>query len=157
LPSQTDQVTSPSTTENYELLMGTWAVGSFENDTALDWLTKVYESGDLSGLRAALIGDFKNAQPYRAVEALAAADLVACFLGHAPPEPKRKGLVEWTQKHPDAFTPELFKLARDAVRAIKSNSKLRDSWKGRDGSIDAEWLAAISDLETRLQTGYVSS
>jgi hypothetical protein len=66
-------------------------------------------------------------------------------------------LVEWTQKHPDAFTPELLKLARDAVRAIKSNSKLRDSWKGPDGSIDAERLAAISDLETRLQTGYVSS
>src|SRR5438309_740308 len=100
--------------------MGTWAVGSFESDTALDWLTKIYESGDFSLVRAALTGDFESADQDVAVRAVAAADLVACSLGHPPPEPKRRQLVEWTQKHSEVFTLELLELARNAVRTIKT-------------------------------------
>lgn len=132
--------------------MGTWAVGSFESDTALDWLTELYESDNFSLVRAALTGDFERAEPSSAVKAVAAADLVACSLGHPPLELKRRGLVEWTQQHLEVFTPELLELARGAVRTIKSNSKLRDTWKSRDGSVNEAWLASIADLERRLQS-----
>ena len=132
--------------------MGTWAVGSFESDTALDWLTQLYKSGDFSMVGIALNGDFEHAEPYVSAIAVAAADLVACSRGLPPPEPKRRDLVEWTQQHADVFTPELLALARSAVAAIKKKSKLRDAWRERDGTTDPAWLASISDLERRLQT-----
>jgi Domain of unknown function (DUF4259) len=135
-----------------KVFMGTWAVGSFESDTALDWLTQVYESGDFSMVGIALTGDLEHAEPYVGAIAVAAADLVACSLGHPPPEPKRRALVEWTQQYADVFTPELLALARTAVATIKRKSKLRDAWRECDGTTDPAWLASISHLERRLQS-----
>ena len=74
--------------------MGVWAVGSFESDTALNWLEKLYDSGDFSLVRTALSADFATAEIHVGREAIAAADLVACWLGKPPPEQRRKGLVE---------------------------------------------------------------
>jgi hypothetical protein len=132
--------------------MGTWAVGSFESDTALDWLAKLHENGDFSLVRQALAVDLEHAEPCVAAKAVAAADLVACSLGHPPPERRRRGLVEWTQQHSESFTPELLELARSAVATVKIKSKLRDAWKERDGSVSPAWLASIADLEKRLQS-----
>ncbi len=130
--------------------MGVWDVGSFESDTALDWLQKVYQNNDFLRIRSALTADFETAEIHVGREAIAAADLVACSLGKPPPEPRRKGLVVWTREHSDAFTPDLVQLAQRAVAQIKANSALRDAWKDRDGVVAAEWLDAISDLERRL-------
>ena len=132
--------------------MGVWAAGSFESDTALDWLGQVYESRDFSLVRTALSGDFATVEIYVARKAVAAADLVACSRGFPPPEPKRKGLVDWTREHSSKFTPDLLELARGAVATIKTNSQLRDSWKDHEGVVQAEWLDSISDLERRLQS-----
>ena len=87
--------------------MGVWAVGSFESDTALNWLEKIYTSGDFSLVHAALSGDLETAEIHVSREAIAAADLVACSLGKPPPEPRRKGLVEWTRAHSAEFSPSL--------------------------------------------------
>ena len=131
--------------------MGTWAAGSFENDDALDWLQLLYQTKDFSRVREALSGDFETAPEHLARRAIAAADLVACSLGHPPRETKRFGLVEWTRGHASAFDPDLPKLAREAVVMIKVRSKLRDCWNGGDDSVNADWLDSISDLERRLQ------
>ena len=131
--------------------MGVWAVGSFESDTALNWLEKLYDSGDFSLVRTALSADFATAEIHVGREAIAAADLVACWLGKPPPKQRRKGLAEWTREHPAAFTPDLVELARRAVASIKTNSQLRESWKNRDGVVNTQWLEAVSDLERRLE------
>ncbi len=131
--------------------MGVWDVGSFESDQALDWLEKVYQSRDFTLVRTVLTGDFETAEPDVAREAIAAADLVACSLGHPPPEPRRRGLVEWTRQYSAPFTRDLLQLARRAVGGIKTSSRLRDSWTDRNGVVRAEWLDAMTDLEHRLQ------
>jgi len=97
--------------------MGVWAAGSFESDSALDWLGQVYESHNFSLVRTALIGDFATAEIHVARKAVAAADLVACSRGFPPPEPKRRGLVDWTREHSAEFTPDLLEFARRAVAA----------------------------------------
>jgi len=73
--------------------MGVWAAGSFESDSALDWLGQFTRVIIFSLVRTALIGDFATAEFHVARKAVAAADLVACSRGFPPPEPKADWLI----------------------------------------------------------------
>jgi len=86
-----------------------------------------------------------------ASEGLAAAEIVAFWLGH-PDEHFPDCLHEWAGRHSDSFSPELAVLARQAVSAIKTKSELKDFWEEGDGIVAPKWHAAIADLEQRLQT-----
>jgi hypothetical protein len=140
--------------------MGSWASGSFENDTALDWLTELYERRDVAIVRVTLECAAKSppvgplAQMTRVGDeqrAVAAADIIACWLGHPPPEPKRAALGEWVRTHL-ASAPDLVPLARDVVAVIKQQSQLRTAWTDREGVVSGKWLDSMSDLERRLQS-----
>jgi hypothetical protein len=124
--------------------MGTWAVGSLENDDALDWLSELYQSPDVAKIHAALSRVTEPLEGYaqdRAeLTALAAAEVVACWLGHPPPQPRRAGLVDWSRQHL-AITPDFVLLAREALVAIRAR------WSH---DAQSEWLACIADLESRL-------
>src|SRR5262249_47043928 len=120
--------------------------------SALNWLEKLYVSGDFSLIRTALTADLETADIQTGREIVIAADLVACWLGKAPPESERKSAVEWMQQHSDKLTPDLVELAQRAVTTLKTKSELRDAWKNEDGVVDAEWLDAMSELEQRLES-----
>ena len=133
--------------------MGTWAAGSFENDTALDWLNHLHDRPDPELVRAPLSRVLESVEscgsdPER--EAVAAADIVACWLGHPPPEPLRVSLVPWAREHLE-LTPDFVPLAQQAVATIKSGPHLRTLWSDRDGKVREKWLASMEDLERRLQ------
>lgn len=105
--------------------MGAWDAGSFQNDTALDWVGDLCEGGDVAAVRTALSRVMKErrsvrpsfigrllgrrpVEPYLeahvASEGLAAAEIVAFWLGH--PDPHFHGkLAEWARRHSDAFGP----------------------------------------------------
>jgi hypothetical protein len=151
--------------------MGAWESGNFENDTAMDWLGDLRESGSASSVRTALmqvtaqstlqqrsfVGTLLGRRPVEpyleattASEALAAAEIVACWLGH--PLPKLpEGVAEWAREHARDFSPEFVQLAREAVTIIKTKSELKDLWEEGDAKIASEWQAVIADLERRLQ------
>jgi hypothetical protein len=131
--------------------VGVWATGSFESDTALDWLEKVGENGDFSHIRAALSADVTSDDMCIGRRAIAAADLVACWLGNPPPEPMRRGLVAWTREHSSAFASDLPQLARRVVALIKKESGIRKAWTDHSGVVDPKWLDSINDLEHRLE------
>ena len=152
--------------------MGAWAAGNFENDTAMDWVGDLRESGDASAVRTALSQVMEQSTPQQpsfvgrllgrrpvepyleapvASEALAAAEVVACWLGH--PLPKLPdGVGEWAREHSSEFTPEFVQLARQVVATIKTKSELRDLWEEGDAATAAEWHTVIADLERRLQS-----
>lgn len=131
--------------------MGTWAEGSFESDQALDWLDELYKNPQEEFLRSTLeqvIRKPKNERSTREeVNAVAAADIVACWLGHAPPEPKRSELVTWARQNLK-LAPEMVALAKGVVRTIKTDSQLKELWEG-----EQKWCGAMDNLEERLERG----
>jgi len=150
--------------------MGAWNAGSFQNDTALDWAGDLSENGDVGTVRTALIRVMderrseqpsfigkllgrRPVEPYLeadvACEGLAAAEIVAFWLGH-PDQHFPDYLQKWASSYADSFSPEFIELARQAVSIIKTKSELKDFWEEGDG-IAPKWHAAISDLERRLQ------
>lgn len=151
--------------------MGAWDAGSFQNDTALDWAGSLSESGDIAAVRRAfirvaeerrserpsVIGQLLGRRPVEpyleadvACEGLAAAEIVAFWLGH-PDQHFPDYLREWAVRHSDSFSPEFIALARQAVSTIKTKSELKDLWEEGDGIVAPKWHAAIADLERRLQ------
>ncbi len=152
--------------------MGAWAAGNFENDTAMDWIDDLRESGTPDTVRAALCQVMEQSVPPRpsfvdrllkrrpadpyleapvASEALAAAEIVACWLGHPLPQ-LPEGVADWARQHAHMLSTEFTQLARQAVAIIKTNSELKDLWEEGDAGTAAEWHAVIADLERRLQS-----
>lgn len=134
--------------------MGSWGARSFDNDTAMGWLHKLYHSDDFSLVQRTLarvgIPPREFCQFVTDEETLAAAEIVASWLGHPP---RDKDLVEWVRGHSDWFTAELLTLAQQTVAGIKTQSPLREMWTDRNGVVRVEWLDAVADLERRLQSG----
>ena len=151
--------------------MGTWAAGNFENDTAMDWVGDLIEGGVGSIIHDALsqvmeqsaaqqpsfVGRLLGRKPVEAYleaptacEALAAAEIVACWLGH-PLSKLPDGIEDWIRKNSGDFSQELVGLARQAVTVIKTKSELKELWEEGGAASLAEWETAILDLERRLQ------
>jgi hypothetical protein len=86
-----------------------------------------------------------------ACEGLAAAEIVAFWLGH-PDQHFPDYLRDWARRHSDAFSPEFITLARQAVSIVKTKSELKYLWEEGDGIVAPKWHAAIADLESRLQS-----
>ena len=149
--------------------MGTWGAASFQNDWALDWLGGLRESEDASHVRAALSsvvehGGTKHSPPSIlerlrgrrrhtdwltagvAAKALAAAEIVATWLGH-PAANLPDGIMAWLQEHSCSIQLDLVPIARQAVGIVKTNSELKDL--GEEGDA-AKWRNVVEDLERRL-------
>jgi hypothetical protein len=149
--------------------MGTWGAGSFQNDSALDWVGDFCKRSDISLVHAALSrvvehggtkqssasfieklfgrrrrSDWLTANV--ASQALAAAEVVAAWDGR-PSANLPDNLVLWLQQHESSFQPDLVPKARQAVSIVKTNSELKDLWEEGDA---VKWKAAIKDLEQRL-------
>ena len=134
--------------------MGCWAIGSFGNDSAADWLFDLMKTADLSLVREtigrALMTDGYLESP-DATDALAAIEVVAAALGRATEEAENEPeLLEWIARvkpAPDA------KLVSDAQRAIDRilapESELRELWEDTEDFSD--WQAEVAGLRSRLQ------
>jgi hypothetical protein len=133
--------------------MGSWGPQTFQNDTAMDWLHDLYDSDDFTLVQKTLLRISGPPEQFTqcSVEerALAAAEIVASWLGHPPP--KKQGLEEWVRKHTDWCTPEILTLARQTVALIKMKSELRKLRTDHHGVVQKEWLESVTDLERRLQ------
>ena len=150
--------------------MGSWGPGSFDNDWALDWVAELCESKDALPVRVALQhvvahGGTKYSSPSIlerlrgrsrhtdwltarvASRALAAAEVVSAWVGHAPAK-LPDGIVAWLQQHASSFQPDIVTLAREAAIIVKTSSELKDIWEEGDAT---EWRNGIEDLERRLQ------
>jgi hypothetical protein len=77
-----------------------------------------------------------------ASEGLAAAEIVAFWLGHPAPHFPEK-LAEWARLHSDALSPEFVAFARQAVCSIKTQSELKDLWEEGGGILAPKWHNAI--------------
>jgi hypothetical protein len=131
--------------------VGSWGVGSFENDAAAEWFLHVEEAVDPGAVMATAIDDVLSAAEEPdlnlSCEAVAAAELLACCAGQLPvllPD-NVKGWVEANGHGPHA---EEVARAVDAVDRVRQESALRDLWEPDDEY--PRWLADLDDLLSRL-------
>jgi hypothetical protein len=132
--------------------MGAWGHGSFENDSALDWVEHAFKPGGAAAVEAALRFAAESAEDAyldvdEASAAVAAAELVAAArdgdlskLGSA-----RNYFAAQQQSLASAH---LLPLARRALERVLRKSELQELWsEGQDKS----WLNEMTNLLARLR------
>jgi len=130
--------------------MGTWGLGSFENDDALDWLIDLESASDTSILRDTLFLVNESKDDYLDASdscyALAAAEVVAALAGK-PSANLPLEVAKWIE---DKGKPsnELISSAKQAIRAVLEDSELKELWEETD---DYEvWVSEVEGLLDRL-------
>lgn len=132
---------------------GTWDMGPFDNDDALDWVWELENSNNTSVLESALkdvTGSLLYISAPECSRAVAAAEVVAALAGKP-----RTGLpdevVSWVDSKNVIADEKLIALAKKAVTLVRDSSKseLADLWRESGSNYD-EWHAVLSDLLKRL-------
>lgn len=133
--------------------MGTWGVGVFDNDSAMDWVEELVQEEDLDYVVAALqtaVSFAGNQQASleepEAAEALAAAEVIAALSGNASQQ-LPEDVIEWLNGQQHRIE-TLMELARKAVEIVRSRSELRDLWE--ESTEKDAWNAVLDDLMHRL-------
>ena len=130
--------------------MGTWGAGTFENDSASDWVWELEASETLAPVEAALAAvpdDDAYLDADVAVMALAASEVIAALRGR-PAADLPEEVQAWVAGHPQPVADALLQLARAALARIIDTSELRELWDESDES--AAWQRAVTDLQNRL-------
>jgi len=129
--------------------MGTWGVGSFENDAAADWVSELAEADTafLSGVFLQVLQNTGYLEAPDCARAVAAAEAVAA-LRNQPAANLPEEVAEFVRRVGAAPNPELVSAAREAMGRIRSSSELQELWELSDHN--TEWLHLIADLESRL-------
>ncbi|GIK55311.1 MAG: DUF4259 domain-containing protein [Chloroflexi bacterium] len=133
--------------------MGTWGIGSFENDTAMDWLVD-FEANDfrlidrtLAGVAAMQAVDYLDAD--EACEVLAAAECVAAAAGF-PAASLPDEIHNWVSANrPIQVKPDYVRMAITAVTRVRTHSELQALWA--ETNDNEAWNTAVADLQTRLR------
>ena len=130
--------------------MGTWDVGSFANDDALDWLIELQDEDDFSLLEDAFVtvieqkGEMTDASD--SAVAIAAAEVLAALLSN-PPEDLPPEVIDWVNGKA-APKDGLGKLAREALVLVLGGSELKTLWEETDEYLD--WVKDVDALVERL-------
>jgi hypothetical protein len=129
--------------------MGTWGEKTFQNDSALDWLSQLETQG-ASGLRVALTRAASTASDdYLDVDdgsaALAAAEIVAA--AHSGKHERLTAAASsWLAAHASAISAEDVVWARRALRRLLAdNSELCSLWAQQES-----WSNCVRELLTRV-------
>lgn len=135
--------------------MGAWDVGSFDNDTAVDWSYGLERTDDLSWVERALdealaFGPSDSVSTEVGECAVAAADVVARLRGGGGESNGYTQTVDdWVSAHPLRPPAELLGKALAVIRRVSTSpSDLLELW---EESGDGEgWQDALQDLRARL-------
>lgn len=130
--------------------MGTWGVGSFENDDASDWVFELEDADDPAILAETLDAVLSPKEPPDAPQccmALAAAEVVAAQRGKGRSDlpSEVKAYLERVGGPPSN---ELVDAAQRAIQRVRSESELRELWDESDDG--ADWNRDVENLLSRL-------
>ncbi len=141
--------------------MGTWGFGSFENDTALDWIGEFGDNPSVNELIAAMTGvlgeqvtpskmammeylDDEDACPI----AVAAAEVVAAMRGRPHPEFSEE-LKPWVEANKSAATAQMTETALRAIQAARTNEIFLSCFC--DDEDVSQWQSELDELVGRLK------
>ncbi len=129
--------------------MGSWGIGSFENDNAADWIDDFAEDPGLDYVLDALTSVVENddlIDTGDAESAIAAAEVVAALKKQPHPE-LREAVSKWVSEQPPVDE-SLIALALRAIDRVKTNSELQVLWEETEDS-DA-WQLELDQIADRL-------
>ncbi len=144
-----------STTLGNSIAMGAWGYGSFENDTALDWVYHLLEESKGTSLlqgtvEAVFVADYIDADV--ASEALAAIEILARLAGRINAKTEIESVDTWIANNKLVPSSELLNLSCKALVAIRGeDSELRELFEESD--LYEVWLNHIGDLERHMCSG----
>lgn len=130
--------------------MGAWALGAFENDSALDWIYELSESNGSYAIEQA-IESVTESDGYLEVDegnaGLAAIEIINCLKGN-PPEDVPEEVKLWLQDNADADISHMVPEAKKALIKIGNEeiSEVTQLWleQGHD------WFGLLIDISKRL-------
>jgi|RhiMethySRZTD1v2_1073278.scaffolds.fasta_scaffold509164_2 Domain of unknown function (DUF4259) len=132
--------------------MGAWGHGSFENDSALDWVENAFKPGGAAAVESALRYAAESTEDvYLDIDEASAVVAAAEFVAAAKDGDLSK--LGPTQNdfatHRQSLTsPHLLPLARRALQRVLRKSELQELWtEGQDKS----WLNEMTNLLARLR------
>jgi hypothetical protein len=127
--------------------MGAWGYKSFQNDSALDWLSDLIHGGaPVLGAALDAIGE-EYVEADEASAALAAAEIVAAALGKGD-DRLDEDAATWLKENRDAARKVNPARARQAVERVFAKSELRELWD--ESGAATEWHADVRELLERL-------
>jgi hypothetical protein len=128
--------------------MGAWGAGPFENDSAMDWVWDLEETGwkAVREALAAVLGS-EEADADDASNALAATEVVAAALGSPRPD-LPETVTTWVAAHGAKVTPDLARDAYQAAVSVALSSELAALWD--ESGEPQEWRDAVVDVQKRL-------
>ena len=131
--------------------MGTWGVGNFENDFAMDWISELQSRKDLVPILVAFskIDEGGFLEVFDCSYALAAAEVIAALRGN-PSDDLPDQISSWISSSKLSANNKLEVNAKKATNQIKQSSKLKTLWE-ESGNL-AEWENVINDLIYRLES-----
>lgn len=132
--------------------MGAWGHGSFENDSAMDWMENAFRPGGAAAVEAALRYVAESAEDtYIDVDEASAVVAAAEFVAAARDgDLSRLGTTQndFAAHRQSLTNPRLLPLARKALARILRKSELQALWsEGQDKS----WLNEMNNLLARLR------
>ena len=132
--------------------MGTWDTKTFDNDDAMDWLSELAQTADLSLCEQCLEGDESQGDYLEAPECvriLCSAEVLAALSGR-PAGEIPKNVFEWVaaQRHLDP-SPLMQKALQNVNRVLGKSSELHQLWLENETDYPA-WRAGVLDLRSRL-------
>lgn len=133
--------------------MGAWGIGTFENDTACDFVDKVAEEGGLVILEQALdrvIASTTYLEAPDAAEGLAAADIVARLNGSPGDRTAYTAEIDaWVGRSKTMPSEALIDKARRSVaRILTEPSELLELWQ-ESRNYEA-WKSSVEEVLRRL-------
>lgn len=128
--------------------MGSWGVGSFDNDESRSWLLNEL---DVHDVQEALSIDVEVATTKQCVLALAAAELIALALGAGGPSAPASALLA-AERLRAKLTAQLARSAANVVRRIEDRSSLQEL-QDYDGERYDAWHVGVLNLASRLESG----
>lgn len=130
--------------------MGTWAAGSFGNDSAGDWVIDLLENPSYLFIQETLSAAIEDPGDSMLCEnAIAAAEVLCIVHGIVPGdyEEVSHNLAPAIEKLKQQSMPEGIKnLAVKSVKTIAKESELKELWED-----DEEWTSHIEALALRLK------
>jgi hypothetical protein len=132
--------------------MGAWGHGSFENDSALDWMENAFKPGGAAAVEEALRSAAESAEDaYLDVDEASAVVAAAEFVAAARDSDLSKlgtAQSDFAAHRQSLSSPHLLPLARQALERVLRQSELQELWtEGRDKS----WLNEMNNLSARLR------
>ena len=132
--------------------MGAWGHGSFENDSAVDWVENAFKPGGAGAVEAALRYAVESAEDaYLDIDEASAVVAAAEFVAAARDGDLSKlgtARNDFAAHRQSLTSPHLLSLAGKALERVLRKSELQELWtEGQDKS----WLNEMTNLLARLR------